>query len=261
MSGACGRRIRLRRARRLLREEGGLRPAKKGPPAWPRRPPTAGKRRRPGEEGRPAKAVNLDLWSSSRTTTPWTAAELKGHPGRDRASPSRPRSTKRSPRSSTDSCVTPATVPVTTKRTAGAKTYEREQEFALATTPERCCARTNMRWSDRRRYLRCLVSRGKPVGKLRPKPSSCDAVHAMQDEAGTTLTPSDPIDSRPASATAVGRSGSVCRARARARHAGRRSGEQDRALDTLSRASPSPSSPVDPTPPDPQQWCRLPATA
>lgn len=29
----------------------------------------------------------------------------------------------------------------------------------------------------------------------------------MQDEAGTTLTPSDPIDSRPASATARGRSG------------------------------------------------------
>ena len=29
----------------------------------------------------------------------------------------------------------------------------------------------------------------------------------MQDEAGTALTPSDPIDSRPASATARGRSG------------------------------------------------------
>ncbi len=84
---------------------------------------------------------------------------------------------------------------------AGAKTFEREQEISLANNSREMLEQNEhaLERLDNGTYGIC-ESCGNPIGKLRLQAcSSCDPMHAMQEEAGAPLTTAaDPTPSTPA---------------------------------------------------------------
>ena len=98
--------------------------------------------------------------------------------------------------------MTPATVPVTTRRTRAprptsvSRTRAGRQRRPVLRQNETCAG------ADRRQHLWCLRSCGKPVGKLRLQAFLVRRCACHARRSGNDADPSGPIDSRPASAAA-----------------------------------------------------------